>query len=234
MSGGGHVPIVPPNSEPLRFSRWRLSDAGRRKKERARRAIADAALRQFSANGFDATTVAAICEEADVAVSTFYVYFESKEAAAFPDADARAEAAERILAERPAGEAVHTTLRRAAHAIVEQDRRAPDAVASRSELLAREPRLAAYAGRPRRSTSTGSPASSRAGGAQIPARICGHAWPWPPCSGRSTRPGRSGGRTAPPISTRSSTRRTTCSTADSPVSDRVPLNFSADQGMNAE
>jgi AcrR family transcriptional regulator len=56
-----------------------------RKKERTRQAIAAAALRQFSAHGFDATTVAAICEEADVAVSTFYVYFDSKEAAAFPD-----------------------------------------------------------------------------------------------------------------------------------------------------
>jgi AcrR family transcriptional regulator len=124
-----------------------MAASGRRerKKERARRAIADAALRQFFAHGFEATTVAAICEEADVAVSTFYVYFESKEAAAFPDADARARAAERILAERPAGESVHATLRRAAHAIVEQDLRAPEAVASRAELIGSEPRLAAYA-----------------------------------------------------------------------------------------
>jgi AcrR family transcriptional regulator len=122
-----------------------------RKKERARRAIADAALRQFSADGFEATTVAAICEEADVAVSTFYVYFESKEAAAFPDAAARALAAERVLAERPAGEPIHATLRRAAHAVVEQDLRAPEASAARASLLAREPRLAAYA----RSLETG-------------------------------------------------------------------------------
>jgi len=126
-----------------------MTSLGRRerKKERVRRTIADAALRQFSANGFDATTVAAICEEAEVAVSTFYVYFPSKEAAAFPDADARMEAAARILSQRPAGEPVDATLRRAAHAIVEQDLRAREAVASRSGLLAREPRLAAYANR---------------------------------------------------------------------------------------
>jgi AcrR family transcriptional regulator len=118
-----------------------------RKKERTRQAIADAALRQFSANGFEATTVAAICEEADVAVSTFYVYFDSKEAAAFPDADARVEVAERILAERPAGEPIHATVRRTAHAIAEHDLRAPEAVASRAELIAREPRLTAHASR---------------------------------------------------------------------------------------
>jgi AcrR family transcriptional regulator len=115
-----------------------------RKKERARRAIADAALRQFSTHGFEATTVASICEEADVAVSTFYVYFDSKEAAAFPDAEARGRAAERVLAERPAGEPVHETLRRAAHAIVERDLDAPEVAASRARLLVREPRLAAY------------------------------------------------------------------------------------------
>jgi AcrR family transcriptional regulator len=126
-----------------------MTAAGRRErnKQRVRGAIAQAALRRFSAHGFEATTIAAICEEADVAVSTFYAYFDSKEAAAFPDADARAHAAERILAERPAGEPVHATLRRAAHAIVEHDLGAPDAVGSRAELLAREPRLAAHARR---------------------------------------------------------------------------------------
>lgn len=124
-----------------------MAASGRRerKKERARQAIAEAALRQFSAHGFDATTVASICEEADVAVSTFYVYFDSKEAAAFPDAEGRAQAAERILAERAPAEPVHRTLRRAAHAIVEQDLQAPEAAASRAALLAREPRLAAHA-----------------------------------------------------------------------------------------
>jgi AcrR family transcriptional regulator len=118
-----------------------------RKKERTRRAIADAALRRFSAHGVEATTVAAICEEADVAVSTFYVHFASKEAAAFPDAEARAAAAQRILAGRPAGEPAHATLRRAAHAVVDFDLSAPEAVTSRAELVAREPRLAAYASR---------------------------------------------------------------------------------------
>jgi AcrR family transcriptional regulator len=116
-----------------------------RKKQAIRRAIAQAALRQFSAQGFDATTVAGICDEADVAVSTFYVYYESKEAAAFPDADARADVVERVLAGRPANEQVHATLRRAAHAIVEEDLGTRDTVASRALLVASEPRLAAFA-----------------------------------------------------------------------------------------
>ena len=48
-----------------------------RGKLRTRRAISDAALRQFADQGVDATTVESICEEADVAVSTFYAYFPS-------------------------------------------------------------------------------------------------------------------------------------------------------------
>jgi hypothetical protein len=59
----------------------------------------------------------------------------------------RAREAERILAERPAGEPIHASLRRAAHTIVEHDLQTPEAVASGAELIAREPRLAAYASR---------------------------------------------------------------------------------------
>jgi AcrR family transcriptional regulator len=47
-------------------------------------------LRLFDDRGFEATTVESICAQAEVAVSTFYAYFESKEATAFPDEDARA------------------------------------------------------------------------------------------------------------------------------------------------
>ena len=195
-----------------------------RKKERARRAIADAALRQFCANGFNATTVAAICEEADVAVSTFYVYFESKEAAAFPDADARAEAAERILAERPAGEAVHTTLRRAAHAIVEQDLRP-----------ARRRRIALGAARPASRGSRPTPGRLETVYVDRLASELARQVGLDPSSDLRPRLAVAAlfgalnaawsvwRSTARPISTRWSTRRTTCLTADSPVSDRVPL-----------
>ena len=118
-----------------------------RKKRRTRLALAAAALRQFEERGVEATTVESICAEADVAISTFYVYFESKEAAAFPEADGRAELVAGALLERPAGEAIHTALRRASQAIAEQDLQHGADVAARLRLVAREPKLAAYATR---------------------------------------------------------------------------------------
>jgi len=125
------------------------ASAGRRerKKHRTRHAIADAALRQFAERGFAATTVESICAEADVAVSTFYAHFASKEATAFVDADARAAAVERTLVDRPGGEPLHVTLRRASHAVVEQELDARDHVAERLRLLTNEPELSAYAAR---------------------------------------------------------------------------------------
>jgi len=50
------------------------------KKERARRAILDAAREMFFSRGFDGTTIEEIAEEAEVAVGTVYNYFESKSA----------------------------------------------------------------------------------------------------------------------------------------------------------
>jgi AcrR family transcriptional regulator len=118
-----------------------------RRKAQTRRALATAARRQFAERGFDATTVESICEEADVAVSTFYVYFDNKEATAFADADARAEVVERTLIERPADEPLHLALRRASHTVADADLRDPDEVVERLRLLAREPKLAAYSAR---------------------------------------------------------------------------------------
>jgi AcrR family transcriptional regulator len=103
------------------------------------------ALRLFADRGFEATTVESICAQAEVAVSTFYAYFESKEATAFPDEDARAALVAGELREPPTGETLHETLRRASHAIVERDLNSLDKMADRVQLLAREPALAAHA-----------------------------------------------------------------------------------------
>ena len=52
-----------------------------RKKLRTRRALASAALRLFTENGFDATTLDELAEDAEVSKSTFSRTFPAKEAA---------------------------------------------------------------------------------------------------------------------------------------------------------
>ena len=53
-----------------------------RKRLRTRRALADAALHLFTENGFDATTLEDLADEAEVSKSTFFRFFPAKEAAA--------------------------------------------------------------------------------------------------------------------------------------------------------
>ena len=50
-----------------------------RKKLLSRKAILDAAVREFSRKGFKETSVADIMNAADLGIGTFYNYFESKE-----------------------------------------------------------------------------------------------------------------------------------------------------------
>lgn len=50
-----------------------------RKKLQSRKAILDAAVREFSAKGFKETSVADIMNAADLGIGTFYNYFQSKE-----------------------------------------------------------------------------------------------------------------------------------------------------------
>lgn len=51
-----------------------------RKKAQTRRDIYDAAMRLFARRGFEAATIADICEAADVARGTFFLHFPSKAA----------------------------------------------------------------------------------------------------------------------------------------------------------
>ena len=53
-----------------------------RKKLRTRHALADAALHMFAEQGFDATTLDELAEQAEVSKTTFFRFFPAKEAAA--------------------------------------------------------------------------------------------------------------------------------------------------------
>jgi AcrR family transcriptional regulator len=115
-----------------------------RKKLRTRRALSDVAVRLFREKGFDATTVEEICAAAEVSPSTFFRYFPTKEAVAFPDEEERIAVVERILRGHAADEPWPATIRRAVMALVERDLDTGKDLAGRLELLEREPALAAY------------------------------------------------------------------------------------------
>jgi AcrR family transcriptional regulator len=116
-----------------------------RKKQKTKRAVMDIALRLFSEKGFDATTVEEICAEAEISPSTFFRYFPTKEAAAFPDEDDRIATVENELRARPEGEPLHVTIRRSALALVDHDLEAKGDFQARVELMGREPAILAYA-----------------------------------------------------------------------------------------
>jgi AcrR family transcriptional regulator len=116
-----------------------------RKKQKTRQLLSQIALRRFSEKGVDATTVEEICEEAEVSVSTFFRYFPSKEAAAFPDEEVRVQVVSDVLTTAPADEPLPTTIRRAALALTDYDHDAKAELHKWHELLGEEPALAAYA-----------------------------------------------------------------------------------------
>jgi AcrR family transcriptional regulator len=115
-----------------------------RKKQKTRRLLAEIALRRFVEKGVDATTVEEICEEAEVSVSTFFRYFPSKEAAAYPDEAEKVRVVRDVLEEAPDKEPLHKTIRRAALALTEYDLDGKVEFHRWLELLRDEPALAAY------------------------------------------------------------------------------------------
>ncbi len=74
-----------------------------RKRERTRKAIAEAALELFARQGFHDTTIPQIAEAADVSPRTVSGYFPAKEDLAFPYADVQMAEFERRLEDRAAG-----------------------------------------------------------------------------------------------------------------------------------
>ena len=82
-----------------------------RKKLATREAIAGEAMRLFLRRGYDAVTVAEIAEAADVAVSTVFKHFDSKEAIAFARDPAVEDELVRAVRQRPPGTSITGSLR---------------------------------------------------------------------------------------------------------------------------
>lgn len=76
-----------------------------RKKRQTSEAIQVAARRLFAAQGYAATTVQQIADEADVSERTLFRYFESKEDLLLPDVEAFFDAVESAIRARPIDEA---------------------------------------------------------------------------------------------------------------------------------
>jgi AcrR family transcriptional regulator len=116
-----------------------------RKKLRTRRALADAALRMFTENGLDATTLEELADEADVSKSTFFRFFPAKEAAAI-EAEAElwsaylAALADRELSGAILGELHHTL----AAAVAGLDPGWDERFLATRRLIAAEPALLRY------------------------------------------------------------------------------------------
>ena len=116
-----------------------------RKKLRTRRALASAALRLFTENGFDATTLDELAEDAEVSKSTFSRTFPAKEAAGI---EAEAELWTACLTALEDGElsghvltALHRTLAGAAAGL---DPGWDERFLSTRRLIAAEPALLRY------------------------------------------------------------------------------------------
>ena len=114
-----------------------------RKKLATRQAIADEAMRLFLQRGYDAVTVSEIADAADVAVSTVFKHFDSKEAIAFARDPAVEAELTRAVHERPPGVTIVGSLRDFLVASPSLVAGAPEFVA----LVRATPALTAYSDR---------------------------------------------------------------------------------------
>ncbi|MEV4017300.1 TetR/AcrR family transcriptional regulator [Nonomuraea angiospora] len=89
-----------------------------RKKVRTRRALLEAAVRLFSEQGYEQTTIAEIAAAADVAPRTFFAYFASKEDVLFLQAEDRWQVMLDVIAGRKPGEPLGDLLSRMFEALV--------------------------------------------------------------------------------------------------------------------
>ncbi|MEV5830207.1 helix-turn-helix domain-containing protein [Spirillospora sp. NPDC052242] len=94
--------------------------SGRRERKKAatRQKIADAALRLFLEHGYDAVGIRDVAAEADVAVTTLFSHFASKEALVFEQDEDFEQRLARAVTGREPHEPLVPALRREIHALV--------------------------------------------------------------------------------------------------------------------
>ncbi|MDQ0813252.1 AcrR family transcriptional regulator [Streptomyces sp. B3I7] len=89
-----------------------------RKKAATRRRIADTALRLFMEHGYEAVGIRDVAAEADVAVTTLFSHFASKEALVFDQEEDFERRLTLAVTDRAPGEPLLAALRREVHALV--------------------------------------------------------------------------------------------------------------------
>ncbi|MEV0550614.1 helix-turn-helix domain-containing protein [Nocardia salmonicida] len=89
-----------------------------RKKAATRQKIADTALRLFLDRGYDDVGIREVATEADVAVTTLFAHFASKEALVFERDDEFEQGLVQAVTDRTAGEPLIPALRREIHSMV--------------------------------------------------------------------------------------------------------------------
>jgi AcrR family transcriptional regulator len=118
-----------------------------RKKAQTRQRLANTALRLFVERGFDNVTVAEIADTAEVAVSTLFAYFPTKEALVFDQDEAQEQRLAGVVRDRADGVSILDALQthvQAQLAATGQDRATADQY---RELMAATPQLRDYLAR---------------------------------------------------------------------------------------
>jgi len=108
-----------------------------RKKDATRQLIEDVAWDLFGTQGFDATTVQQIAEQANVAPRTFFRYFPTKESVLYPELDGLLADLATAFAARPAGEPAMVAMLNAFDTVNQEIGADADRQLERHELLRR-------------------------------------------------------------------------------------------------
>ena len=124
----------------------RTEQLGRRERKKAatRQKIADTALRLFAERGYDAVGIREVAAEADVAVTTLFAHFSSKEALVFEQDEDFEQRLVKAVGDRGPGEPLIPALRTEIHAMVRHC--TADGAASLWRMIDESPALRQYEG----------------------------------------------------------------------------------------